>query len=84
MKKNIAEILQNADAAELDGMFDTVKAEKANKNNIKNKVLGEKSKKNTLIWKVLPIAASFALIVTVGALVLPRFGAQLAELVKSL
>jgi len=76
MKKNIAEILQNADAAELDGMFDTVNAEKANKNNIKNKVLGEKSKKNTLIWKVLPIAASFALIVTVGALVLPRFAGQ--------
>ena len=76
MKKNIEEILQNADPAVLDGMFDTVKAEKANKNNIQNKVLGEKSKKNTLIWKVLPIAASFALIVTACALVLPLFVGQ--------
>ncbi len=79
MKKNIEEILQNADPAVLDGMFDTVKAEKANKNNIKNKVLGEKSKKNTLIWKVLPIAASFALIATVGALVIPRLAGQGTE-----
>lgn len=76
MKKNIEEILQNADPATLDGMFDTVKAEKTNEKNIRNKVLGEKSKKNTVIWKVLPVAASAAFIVTACALVIPRFVGQ--------
>lgn len=77
MKKNIEEILQNADPATLDGMFDTVKAEKINEKNIRNKVLGEnKSNKNPMIWKIIPVAASAAFIVTACALVLPRFVEQ--------
>ncbi len=79
MKKNIEEILQNADPAVLDGMFDTIKAEKIDEKNIKNKVLGKKSKKNTAVWRVLPIAVSFALIVAAGALVIPRLAGQGTE-----
>ena len=79
MKKNIEEILQNADPAVLDGMFDTVKAEKIDEKNIKNKVLGKKSKKNTAVWRVLTIAASFALIAAAGALVIPRLAGQGTE-----
>ncbi len=77
MKKNIEEILQNADPAVLDGMFDTVKAEKTNEKNIRNKVLGEnKSGKKPMIWRIIPVAASFAVIVTACALVLPLFVRQ--------
>ena len=77
MKKNIEEILQNADPAVLDGMFDTIKAEKTNEKNIRNKVLGEnKSGKKPMIWRIIPAAASFAVIVTACALVLPRFAGQ--------
>ena len=73
MKKNLAEILQNADASDLDGMFDTVSAKKINEKNIKNKVLGNKSgKKKSVMWRLVPIAASFALVVTACALVIPR------------
>lgn len=73
MKKNIEEILQNADPAVLDGMFDTIKAEKTNEKNIRNKVLGKnKSGKNPMIWRIIPVAASFAVIVTACALVIPR------------
>lgn len=77
MKKNIEEILQNADPAVLDGMFDTVKAEKTNEKSIRNKVLGKnKSGKNPMIWRIIPVAASFAVIVTACALVLPLFVRQ--------
>ena len=73
MKKNLAEILYNADASDLDGMFDGVAAEKTNEKNIKNKVLGNKSgKKKSVMWRLVPIAASFALVVTACALVIPR------------
>ncbi|MBO4868528.1 MAG: hypothetical protein J5585_02320 [Clostridia bacterium] len=73
MKKNLAEILQNADASDLNGMFDTISAEKTNEKNIKNKVLGNKAgKKKSVMWKLVPIAASFALVVTACALVIPR------------
>lgn len=77
MKKNIEEILQNADPAVLDGIFDTIKAEKTNEKNIRNKVLGENKRgKNPMIWRIIPVAASFAVIVTACALVLPRFAGQ--------